>query len=154
VIPLVPRGRVPPGGHALVARLDNDGDVLLAGPAIRAVAAGSERVTLLERGRALAAAAAFPCMTGIGVDEVLHAIAAIRRGSRLRSDVPGRRNAPQPRRAPMADQEHDPKTGSQEQEQEKWSENPQQGGPSQGAKDSGEGIGPDDADKIVNAGEG
>ncbi len=34
-------------GHVLVARLDNDGDVLLAGPAIRAVAAGARRVTLL-----------------------------------------------------------------------------------------------------------
>ena len=33
--------------HVLVARLDNDGDVLLAGPAIRAVAAGADRVTLL-----------------------------------------------------------------------------------------------------------
>src|SRR3954468_10928823 len=34
-------------GHVLIARLDNDGDVLLAGPAIRAVAAGAGRVTLL-----------------------------------------------------------------------------------------------------------
>jgi ADP-heptose:LPS heptosyltransferase len=33
--------------NALVARLDNAGDVLLAGPAIRAVAAGADRVTLL-----------------------------------------------------------------------------------------------------------
>jgi ADP-heptose:LPS heptosyltransferase len=33
--------------HVLVARLDNQGDVLLAGPAIRAVAAGADRVTLL-----------------------------------------------------------------------------------------------------------
>ncbi|HEV2086763.1 MAG TPA: glycosyltransferase family 9 protein [Cryptosporangiaceae bacterium] len=33
--------------HALVARLDNAGDVLLAGPAIRAVAASSRRVTML-----------------------------------------------------------------------------------------------------------
>ncbi|WP_385913530.1 glycosyltransferase family 9 protein [Terrabacter sp. GCM10028922] len=33
--------------HVLVARLDNAGDVLLAGPAVRAVAAGAERVTLL-----------------------------------------------------------------------------------------------------------
>ena len=33
--------------HSLVVRLDNAGDVLLAGPAVRAVAAGSDRVTLL-----------------------------------------------------------------------------------------------------------
>ncbi len=41
-------------GHVLVARMDNLGDVLLAGPCVRAVAAGSERVTLLTgpRGRA------------------------------------------------------------------------------------------------------
>ena len=32
--------------HVLIARLDNDGDVLLAGPAVRAVAAGADRVTL------------------------------------------------------------------------------------------------------------
>ena len=39
--------------HVLYARLDNDGDVLLQGPAIRAVAARAERVTLLcgPRGR-------------------------------------------------------------------------------------------------------
>lgn len=34
-------------GRVLVARLDSDGDVLLAGPAIRAVAAGADEVTLL-----------------------------------------------------------------------------------------------------------
>ena len=33
--------------HVLVVRLDNAGDVLLAGPAVRAVAAGADRVTLL-----------------------------------------------------------------------------------------------------------
>ena len=33
--------------HVLVARQDNAGDVLLAGPAVRAVAAGADRVTLL-----------------------------------------------------------------------------------------------------------
>ena len=39
---------VAPGrGHALVARLDNLGDVLLAGPAVRAVAHGAERVTFV-----------------------------------------------------------------------------------------------------------
>ena len=41
--------------HVLVARLDNDGDVLLAGPAIRAVAAGSDHVTLLCGPRGAAA---------------------------------------------------------------------------------------------------
>jgi ADP-heptose:LPS heptosyltransferase len=50
----------------LVARLDNDGDVLLAGPAVRAVAAGAARVTLLCGPRGRAAAAMLP-----GVDEVL-----------------------------------------------------------------------------------
>ena len=46
--------------RALVVRLDNDGDVLLAGPAIRAVAAGADHVTLLcgPRGAAAARAAA------------------------------------------------------------------------------------------------
>jgi ADP-heptose:LPS heptosyltransferase len=39
--------------HVLVVRLDSDGDVLVTGPAIRAVAAGASRVTLLcgPRGR-------------------------------------------------------------------------------------------------------
>jgi ADP-heptose:LPS heptosyltransferase len=52
--------------HVLVARQDNDGDVLLAGPAIRAVAARAGRVTLLcgPRGRAAAELLA-------GVDEIL-----------------------------------------------------------------------------------
>jgi ADP-heptose:LPS heptosyltransferase len=52
--------------HVLVARLDNDGDVLLAGPAVRAVAAGARRVTLLCGPRGRAAAELLP-----GVDEVL-----------------------------------------------------------------------------------
>src|SRR3954467_14920520 len=34
--------------HVLVARQDNAGDVLLAGPAVRAVAAGADRVTPLR----------------------------------------------------------------------------------------------------------
>jgi len=50
----------------LVARLDSAGDVLLAGPAIRAVAAGSSRVTLLCGPRGEQAARLLP-----GVDEVL-----------------------------------------------------------------------------------
>ena len=42
--------------HVLVARLDSAGDVLLAGPAVRAVAHGASRVTFLcgRRGRAAA----------------------------------------------------------------------------------------------------
>jgi ADP-heptose:LPS heptosyltransferase len=52
--------------HVLVARLDNEGDVLLAGPAIRAVAAGAERVTLLCGPRGRQAAALLP-----GVDDVM-----------------------------------------------------------------------------------
>ena len=53
-------------GHVLVARLDNEGDVLLAGPAIRAVAASADRVTLLCGPRGAQAAALLP-----GVDHVL-----------------------------------------------------------------------------------
>jgi ADP-heptose:LPS heptosyltransferase len=52
--------------HVLVTRLDSEGDVLLAGPAIRAVAAGAERVTLLCGPRGEAAARLLP-----GVDEVV-----------------------------------------------------------------------------------
>lgn len=51
---------------ALVARLDGEGDVLLAGPAVRAVAAGADRVVLLVGPRGRQAAALLP-----GVDEVL-----------------------------------------------------------------------------------
>jgi ADP-heptose:LPS heptosyltransferase len=52
--------------RSLVVRLDNAGDVLLAGPAVRAVAGGSERVTLLAGPYGAAAAHLLP-----GVDEVL-----------------------------------------------------------------------------------
>jgi len=52
--------------HVLVARLDNDGDVLLAGPAVRAIAAGAERVTLLCGPRGARAAHLLP-----GVDAVV-----------------------------------------------------------------------------------
>jgi ADP-heptose:LPS heptosyltransferase len=54
------------GPHVLIVRLDNMGDVLLAGPAVRAVAAGASRVTFLAGPRGRAAAALLP-----GVDEVL-----------------------------------------------------------------------------------
>jgi ADP-heptose:LPS heptosyltransferase len=52
--------------HVLVVRLDNEGDVLLAGPAVRAVATGADRLTLLCGPRGQAAAALLP-----GVDEVI-----------------------------------------------------------------------------------
>jgi ADP-heptose:LPS heptosyltransferase len=54
------------GSHVVVARQDSAGDVLLAGPAVRAVAAGAQRVTLLCGPRGAEAAALLP-----GVDEVL-----------------------------------------------------------------------------------
>jgi ADP-heptose:LPS heptosyltransferase len=52
--------------HVLLVRFDNAGDVLLAGPAARAVAAGADRVTLLCGPRGRAAAELLP-----GVDEVV-----------------------------------------------------------------------------------
>jgi len=52
--------------HVLAVRLDNEGDVLLAGPAIRALAAGADRVALLCGPRGRQAAQLLP-----GVDEVL-----------------------------------------------------------------------------------
>ena len=52
--------------RTLVVRLDNAGDVLLAGPAVRAVAAGNAHVTLLAGPNGVAAARLLP-----GVDEVL-----------------------------------------------------------------------------------
>ncbi len=52
--------------HALVARQDNDGDVLLAGPTVRAIAAGAREVTLLCGPRGEQAARLLP-----GVDRVI-----------------------------------------------------------------------------------
>ena len=52
--------------HVLVVRLDNNGDVLLAGPAIRAVAASAGTVTLLCGPRGIDAARLLP-----GVDEII-----------------------------------------------------------------------------------
>ena len=54
------------GPHVLVARTDSEGDVLLAGPAVRAVAAHAKRVTLLCGPRGEAAARLLP-----GVDDVV-----------------------------------------------------------------------------------
>jgi ADP-heptose:LPS heptosyltransferase len=53
-------------GHVLVARLDNAGDVLLSGPAVRAVAESSERVTFLCGPRGAEAAALLP-----GIDDIV-----------------------------------------------------------------------------------
>jgi ADP-heptose:LPS heptosyltransferase len=52
--------------HTLAVRLDNAGDVLLAGPAVRALAHGSDRVTVLAGRHGAAAARLLP-----GVDQVL-----------------------------------------------------------------------------------
>lgn len=52
--------------HVLVVRLDNAGDVLLSGPAVRAVAAGAERVTMVCGPHGAAAGELLP-----GVDEVV-----------------------------------------------------------------------------------
>lgn len=52
--------------HVLVARMDSEGDVLLAGPAVRAAAHHADRVTLLCGPRGRAAADLLP-----GVDEVI-----------------------------------------------------------------------------------
>jgi ADP-heptose:LPS heptosyltransferase len=52
--------------HVLAVRLDNDGDVLLAGPAVRALAHGADRVTLLHGPRGRRAAELLP-----GVDDRL-----------------------------------------------------------------------------------
>lgn len=52
--------------HVLVARLDNVGDVLVSGPAVRAVAHAASRVTYLAGPRGASAARLLP-----GVDEVL-----------------------------------------------------------------------------------
>jgi HAD superfamily hydrolase (TIGR01662 family) len=59
-----PRART--AGTVLVVRSDSAGDVLLTGPAIRAVAAGAERVVLLCGPRGRAAAGLLP-----GVDEII-----------------------------------------------------------------------------------
>jgi len=53
--------------HVLAVRLDNDGDVLLAGPAIRALAHGAARVTLLCGPRGRAAAELLPGVDGLVV---------------------------------------------------------------------------------------
>jgi ADP-heptose:LPS heptosyltransferase len=55
-----------PMSHALVARLDSAGDVLISGPAVRAVAAAHDRVTFLAGPRGREAAELLP-----GVDEVV-----------------------------------------------------------------------------------
>jgi len=61
-----PPSRPRPARHCLAVRLDNAGDVLLAGPAVRAIAAACGRVTMLAGPRGAAAARLLP-----GVDEVV-----------------------------------------------------------------------------------
>jgi ADP-heptose:LPS heptosyltransferase len=51
--------------HVLVARLDNDGDVLLTGPAVRAVAASGAEVTFLCRPASAEAAGLLPGVTRV-----------------------------------------------------------------------------------------
>jgi ADP-heptose:LPS heptosyltransferase len=61
-----PDGGAGPGArHVLVVRADSAGDLLLTGPAIRAVAARASRVTLLCGPRGRAAAQALPGVDGI-----------------------------------------------------------------------------------------
>lgn len=55
-----------PGGRVLIARSDSAGDVLLAGPAVRAVASGADEVVMLCGPRGRAAAEMLP-----GVDQVM-----------------------------------------------------------------------------------
>ncbi len=55
-----------PGRHCLAVRLDNAGDVLLTGPAVRAIAAACGRVTMLAGPAGADAARLLP-----GVDEVM-----------------------------------------------------------------------------------
>jgi histidinol-phosphate phosphatase family protein len=55
-----------PGGHVLAVRADSAGDVLLTGPALRALAAGADRLTLLCGPRGEDAAALLP-----GVDALI-----------------------------------------------------------------------------------
>ncbi|HEY4026182.1 MAG TPA: glycosyltransferase family 9 protein [Candidatus Dormibacteraeota bacterium] len=64
--PPVPPSRLLGQPHTLVARQDGAGDVLLQGPAVRSVAAGSRRVTMLCSPRGAAAAELLP-----GVDELI-----------------------------------------------------------------------------------
>ncbi|AEV83547.1 haloacid dehalogenase [Actinoplanes sp. SE50] len=63
---VTPAPRPHPAGTVLVVRSDSAGDVLVTGPAIRAVAHGSERVVLLCGPRGRAAAELLP-----GVDELI-----------------------------------------------------------------------------------
>jgi ADP-heptose:LPS heptosyltransferase len=51
--------------HVLAVRLDNDGDVLLTGPAVRAIAAGARFVSFLCGPRGRSAAGLLPCVDAI-----------------------------------------------------------------------------------------
>ncbi|MDD7941850.1 glycosyltransferase family 9 protein [Actinomycetospora lutea] len=64
-------GRAPqapsPGRRVLVVRLDSDGDVLLAGPAVRAVAAGADEVIAVVGPRGRQAAGLLPGVGAVSV---------------------------------------------------------------------------------------
>ncbi|WP_375154802.1 hypothetical protein [Nocardia cyriacigeorgica] len=53
-------------GHVLAARLDSAGDVLVTGPAVRAVAARADRLTFLAGPRGRAAAELLPGVGEVG----------------------------------------------------------------------------------------
>lgn len=55
------------GGHVLAARCDSLGDVLLAGPALRALRAGADRLTLLCGPRGRAAAELLPAVDALHI---------------------------------------------------------------------------------------
>jgi ADP-heptose:LPS heptosyltransferase len=63
---VAPAARPEPAGTVLVVRSDSAGDVLVTGPAVRAVAAGAERVVFLCGPHGRAAAELLP-----GVDEII-----------------------------------------------------------------------------------
>ncbi len=67
--------------HVLACRLDNDGDVLLQGPAIRALAAGADRVTLLCGPRGQAAADGDLRRAGSGLWRVRSGVTGLRGGA-------------------------------------------------------------------------
>jgi ADP-heptose:LPS heptosyltransferase len=75
------------GRHVLVARQDSMGDVLLAGPAVRAVAAGAGRVTVLCGPRGRGAGELLPGVDQVVVEHAAWIDAAPRRVTREAVDA-------------------------------------------------------------------